>query len=82
MNKLVLKIGLPFLGSDSDHRTKSPVLFKCEYCGYTTARKSYLTNHMRKHTGNKFKCEFRSVQLFYIWGFNKDIYLVKFANKL
>ena len=32
-------------------------ILRCTYCSYSTVRKESMTDHMRQHTGEKFKCK-------------------------
>ena len=42
-------------GSQELQSSKDGVL-KCTYCSYSTVRKESMTDHLRMHTGEKFKC--------------------------
>ena len=42
---------------DSSQDYSEKRLFKCIYCSYSTVRKESLTDHIRQHTGEKFKCQ-------------------------
>ena len=42
---------------DSSQDYSEKRLFKCTYCSYSTVRKESLTDHIRQHTGEKFKCQ-------------------------
>ena len=42
-------------GSQEFQSSKDGVL-KCTYCFYSTVRKESMTDHLRMHTGEKFKC--------------------------
>ena len=43
-------------GSQELQSSKDGVL-KCTYCSYSTVRKESMTDHLRMHTGEKFKCD-------------------------
>ena len=47
---------------------KAPVksqTYSCQDCSFTTTYRCNLTRHMRKHTGDKFKCELCTGEFYY-----------------